>query len=188
MSRKLVPPHPPNITNASGIDLNEFLGPPGWRLEDLLPPSRTKSPMIGVTDDTAITSDTLHHLLNLSGLPQPRTAEEESNFLSALHDQLHFVRHIQSVPTEGIAPLIRVGNEPDPERDRIGVLSFEECVEESQLDEIPGLEWKPWNVCGLKGGIREGREQGWFVVNDEHLHDDPTVRDSFNGSAEEKDE
>lgn len=186
--RKIVPPHPPNITKASGVDLNEFLGHPGWRLEDLLPPSRQNPTLPDVAGDAAITSDTLRHLLILSGLPAPRTLKEESNLLSALRDQLHFVRHVQSVPAEDVIPLVRVGNEPDPERDRIGVLSFEECIEESQLEEIPGLEWKPWNVCGLKGGIREGREQGWFIVNDEHIQNDPTSRTLFDGTGMEKNE
>jgi hypothetical protein len=34
-----------------------------------------------------------------------------------------------------------------------GVLSFEECVEESQLANIPGLEWREY-PCGLNTGGR----------------------------------
>jgi Asp-tRNA(Asn)/Glu-tRNA(Gln) amidotransferase C subunit len=163
-TRKLAPPVPPGISKSPGVDLNEFLGSPGWKIDDLLPASRGKSP--DVIDDISITPETLRHLLRLSGLPPPKSCEEESNLLSALHDQLHFVRHVQSVPTEGVKPLIRVGNEPQP-RDEIGVLRYEECVEESKSENIPGLEWTSWDVCGLKGGSHEGREEGWFIVREE---------------------
>lgn len=163
----LSPPIPPDISKRTGVDLNEFLDSPGWNLDDLLPPGRSKpSTSPDVTDDGSITPETLRHLLRLSGLPPPKSHREESNLLSALHDQLHFVRHVQSVHTSDVEPLIRVGHEPHPE-DEIGVLSYQECVEESQSDSIPGLEWKQWDVCGLKGGSCEGRNQGWFIVNSE---------------------
>jgi len=162
--RKLAPLVPPDISKSPGVDLKEFLGSPGWEIDDLLPPSGDKLP--DVVDDASVTSGTLRHLLRLSGLPPPKSREEESNLLSALHDQLHFVRHVQSVPTEGVKPLIRVGNEPHP-GDEIGVLRYEECVEESESENIPGLEWTSWDVCGLKGGSREGREEGWFIVREE---------------------
>jgi hypothetical protein len=144
--------------------LNDVLGSPGWKLDDLLPPSRPK--VLDQSDDNSITPETLQRLLRLSGLPPPQTPQEEHNLLSALHDQLHFVRHVQSVPTEGVEPLIRVGHENYP-GETAGVLSYDECVEESRLNNIPGLEWTPWDVCGLQGGSREGREEGWFIVKDE---------------------
>jgi len=61
--------------------------------------------------------------------------------------------------------LIRVGNENVSEQGD-NLLTFEECVEEGRAEEIPGLEWKEWDVTSLNGGSREGREQGWFVVNE----------------------
>ena len=165
--QKLSPPMPPDISKHTGVDLNEFLGSSGWNLDELLPPSRPKSSTSpDATDDSSITPETLLHLLRLSGLPPPKSPQEESNLLSALHAQLHFVRHVQSVPTDDVKPLIRVGHEPHPE-DEIGVLSYQECVEESQSENISGLEWKQWDICGLKGGSREGRDQGWFIVNGE---------------------
>jgi hypothetical protein len=66
--------------------------------------------------------------------------------------------------------LIRIGVEPDVANDGVGMLSYEECLEESRLEEIPGLEWEKWDVCGLKGGSREGREHGWFVVQESMSH------------------
>jgi hypothetical protein len=164
---QLTPPIPPDISKRRGVNLNEFLGPPGWNLNDLLPPNRSMpSTSPDATDNNPITLETLVHLLRLSGLPPPKSPQEESNLLSALHDQLHFVRHVQSVPTEGVKPLIRLGREPHPE-DEIEALSYQECVEEGQSENIPGLEWKQWDICGLKGGSREGRDQGWFIINGE---------------------
>jgi hypothetical protein len=164
--RKLAPVEPPDLSNDEGVNLEQFIGSPGWRLEDLLPPSCGEA----VQGEESITSETLNHLLQLSGLPQPKSLEEEEKLLSALHDQLHFVRHVQSVPTETVEPLIRVGNENAPESGT--VLTFEECVEEAQTAQIPGLEWKEWDVTNINGGSREGREQGWFIVNDKLATED----------------
>jgi hypothetical protein len=163
VTHNLTPPTPPDISKCTGVDLNEVVGSPGWKIDDLLPQRTASSER---TSDNSITLETLRHLLHLSALPPPQTSQEESNLLSALHDQLHFVRHVQSVPTEHINPLIRIGHESDPETDTVGVLSYEECVEESKAEEIPGLEWTPWDVCSLKGGSPEGREDGWFTVKD----------------------
>jgi len=166
-TRQLKPPTIPDISDESGVDLDEFIGSPGWKLNDLLPPHRTGFSRTEADDDTSITSKTLQHLLNLSGLPPPKSPEEEIKLLSALHDQLHFVKHVQSVPTDNVEPLIRVGDErgvADGNTD--GVLTFQECVEESESETIPGLEWTEWDVCGLKGGSQEGRDQGYFVVRD----------------------
>jgi hypothetical protein len=169
---KFVPPILPDLSNSSGVDLNEFLGPPGWQLDDLLPPSRRTPSSSERTEGNSITPETLHHLLRLSGLPPPESANEESDLLSALHDQLHFVRHVQSVPTTDVKPLIRVGNEAVSDGGNVGPLSYEECVEEGKVEDIPGLEWKEWDVCALIGGSREDREYGWFVVQGDQLSDE----------------
>ena len=179
-TRQLKPPIPPDVSNNPGVDLDEFVGSPGWTLEDLLPPSRADSSSPGTDDDTSISSKTLHHLLNLSGLRPPTSRAEESKLLSALHDQLHFVRHVQSVPTENVEPLIRIGDERAAQDGRTdGLITFEDCIEESESETTPGLEWTEWDVCGLKGGSQEGRDQGWFVVQD---------KPRANGNGNEEDE
>src|SRR5579859_5213387 len=166
ISCKLDSPRPPDITNAKGVDLNELTGPPGWSLNDLLP-NHQHDTSPSETDDKSITPHTLHHLLHLSGLPPPRSSVEESKLLSALRDQFHFVKHVQTVPTQNIAPLIRIGDEcapgctvPNCPGTNTGEIAFEECVDKTQ-DEL----WKEWDVCGLNGGSREGREQGWFIAD-----------------------
>jgi hypothetical protein len=175
-ARKIEPPRPADITNRSGVDLNEFTGPPGWTLDELLPPSHQSRLQNRI--ETSITPETLRHLLHLSGLPPSRSSDEESNLLSALHDQLHFVNHVKSVHTEGVEPLIRIGDECRPgctaancDGHNAGVLSYEACEEEGKLEDIPGLEWIWWNVTGLTGGSPEGREDGWFVVQNEPVRE-----------------
>jgi hypothetical protein len=77
--------------------------------------------------------------------------------------------------------LVRIGDERGTgEVNSDGALTFEECVEESQLEMIPGLEWKQWDVCGLKGGSPEARAEGWFSVRDEH----PTISEEENVTEE----
>jgi hypothetical protein len=160
------PVNPPDITNCSGVDLDNFVGSPGWTLGDLLPPNRQR--LSESTPEENIPPETLHQLLSLSGLPPPNSPAEESKLLAALHDQLHFVRHVQSVPTEGVEPLVRIGDERGTGSVNIdGALTYEECLQESQLEMIPGLEWKEWDVCGLNGGSTGGREEGYFSVLDE---------------------
>jgi hypothetical protein len=163
---KLAPLTPPDFSNRPGINLDELIGSPGWILEDLLPPNRLKNIHVKNAEKDSISPETLRHLLRLSGLPPPRSDQEETELLSALHDQLHFVRHVQSVDTTNIKPLIRIGKEYES-TDHAGTISYEECVEESKVDDIPGLEWTPWDVCSLNGGSSEGREHGWFIVDDE---------------------
>jgi hypothetical protein len=161
------PFNPPDITNCSGVDLDNFVGSPGWTLDDLLPPNRQRLSEATPQEEN-IPPETLHQLLALSGLPPPNSPAEESKLLAALHDQLHFVRHVQSVPTEGVEPLVRIGDERGTGSVNIdGALTYEECIQESQLEMIPGLEWKEWDVCGLKGGSTGGREEGYFSVRDE---------------------
>jgi Asp-tRNA(Asn)/Glu-tRNA(Gln) amidotransferase C subunit len=59
----------------------------------------------------AITTKQLHHLLRLSALPLPRSAEEEAGMIRTLEAQLHFVRAIQSVDTTGVEPLASIRDE-----------------------------------------------------------------------------
>ncbi|RYC53837.1 hypothetical protein CHU98_g12375, partial [Xylaria longipes] len=87
-------------TGTTTSDLTSLLSQPTWSVRSLLPPS-SPSP----SQQTTITPATLHHLLRLSALPLPQTPEEESQMLSTLSSQLHFVRAIQGVDTAGVSPL-----------------------------------------------------------------------------------
>jgi Glutamyl-tRNA amidotransferase complex subunit Gta3 len=165
VTSKLSSPVPPDLSKASAMNIDKFIGSPGWKLDDLLPPHRG----VGQPCDSVITPDTLRHLLQLSSLPPPTSSGEESKLLSALHDQLHFVRHVQSVATENVEPLVRVGNEHGPEAGALSdVLTFEECVAAGQGKEVA----EQWDVCQLDGGSHHDRSQGYIVVQDQIEDDD----------------
>jgi len=159
----LKPPVPPDISKGKGVDLDEVVGVPGWRLEDLLPPRRERKE--GGAENGEITPRTLNFLLDLSGLPHPQSSAEKASLLSALQDQLHFVKHVQSVPTDNVEPLVRIGNEGNTDGIDDRALSYKECLEEHESGITSGPEWTPWEITGLKGGSREGREEGWFIVH-----------------------
>ncbi len=86
-------------------ELEKLLAEPTWSVEFLLPPT-TRAP-----DAPEITSKQLHHLLRLSALPPPASAEEEQKMLETLTAQLHFVGKIQEVDTTGVTPLRAIRDE-----------------------------------------------------------------------------
>lgn len=86
-------------------ELEQLLAEPTWSVESLLPPE-TRSP-----DAPTISSKQLHHLLRLSALPPPESAEQEQKMLDTLAAQLHFVGKIQQVDTAGVNPLRAIRDE-----------------------------------------------------------------------------
>jgi hypothetical protein len=44
-------------------------------------------------------------------------------------------------------------------------------VEESQSKDIPGLEWSKSDVCRFNGGSPGGRDEGWFIIQNERGED-----------------
>ncbi|KAH9907996.1 hypothetical protein F4778DRAFT_456665 [Xylariomycetidae sp. FL2044] len=96
--------------------ITSYLSEPSWSVRSLLasPPSSSTTTTTTTTanekeadvgEEEPIDPRTLHRLLRLSALPQPRNAEEESRMLSTLSSQLRFVRAVRGVDTEGVAPL-----------------------------------------------------------------------------------
>ncbi|CAG8975240.1 hypothetical protein HYALB_00011940 [Hymenoscyphus albidus] len=86
------------------FDIASFLSTPSWSVRALFPDPTTPLKQ-------EITPKQLHHLLRLSALPQPKSPDEEAEMLKTLHTQLHFVRDIQSVNTEGVEPLQSIRDE-----------------------------------------------------------------------------
>ena len=84
--------------------ISTLLSKPTWSIRSLLPAGE-----LAETPD--ITSKQLHHLLRLSALPPPKDAAEEKEMLETLQSQLHFVKKIQSVNTEGLEPLQSIHDE-----------------------------------------------------------------------------
>lgn len=125
-----------------------------------------------------IDSKQLHHLLRLSALPKPKSAEEETKMLSILHSQLYFVRDIQNVDTEGVEALQRISDETE-EGMKENTIGMKDLVEAFGKEEIQGRNRRPrrvrfdvaktqvedWDVLGTaKQTVRTARGS-YFVVN-----------------------
>ncbi|KAL2140970.1 hypothetical protein VTI28DRAFT_3015 [Corynascus sepedonium] len=100
-----------------------LLSKPTWSIRTLLPTPSSSSTTTTTTqqqdeEPPIVTPEQLAHLLRLSALPQPPDSlspEEKSlqtrRMLADLDAQLHFVRDIQRVNTEGIDPLPSIRDE-----------------------------------------------------------------------------
>ncbi|KAJ5093718.1 DUF726 domain protein [Penicillium angulare] len=80
-------------------DLDSMLATPSWSVRSLLPDENSQS------STPSVTPEKLRHLLRLSALPQPSSAEEEQSMLRTLESQIHFVKEMQQVDTAGVEPL-----------------------------------------------------------------------------------
>jgi Glu-tRNAGln amidotransferase C subunit len=139
------PNHEAGITNPSTderappkktpINITDLLSYPSWSVRSLLP-----DPNIPPSQE--ITPVKLHHLLRLSALPQPTSPEEETKMLNTLHSQLHFVRNIQNVNTDGIEPLQTIRDET-----ALGIqestIGLEEMKEALGNEEVKGRAKRP---------------------------------------------
>lgn len=164
----------PNKHQRQGIhpdELEELLAEPTWSVESLLPP-KARAP-----DAPEITSKQLHHLLRLSALPLPETAEQEQKMLDTLAAQLHFVGEIQRVDTTGIKPLrtIRDETKQAEEEQTIGMETLREALAKEktigkwhrriQRDTTPidAKDVEEWDVLGSA----EKKAGRYFVVESE---------------------
>jgi Asp-tRNA(Asn)/Glu-tRNA(Gln) amidotransferase C subunit len=158
------------------IDIDALLSKPTWSVRSLLP-----DPAAPPSEE--ITPEKLHHLLRLSALPLPKSPEEEAEMLKTLHSQLHFVKDIQKVDTEGVEPLQSIRDETEEGFKDI-TIGMEELKEAFEKEEIKGRNRRPrrrrgdvvdttgvedWDVFGtasekveLAGGkffvVRSGKE------------------------------
>ncbi|KAK4154126.1 hypothetical protein C8A00DRAFT_33078 [Chaetomidium leptoderma] len=89
-----------------------LLSQPTWSIRTLLPPPPSSPAKESEKEEeNEIKAAQLTHLLRLSALPQPTTPSQTSNMLATLHAQLRFVRDIQRVHTDGVAPLSSIRDE-----------------------------------------------------------------------------
>lgn len=152
--------------------LDEILGTPTWSVHSLLPPDAEH------TDAPAISSNRLHHLLRLSALPAPATAEEEERMLKTLSSQLHFVKEIQRVNTEGVTPLLALRDETlaAEEANEISLNTMKETLEKEEVfgkhhkrirrqETMPeeSKEAEDWDVLGYA----QRKAGKYFVVESE---------------------
>ncbi|KAH8811516.1 hypothetical protein F5884DRAFT_278413 [Xylogone sp. PMI_703] len=161
------------VRKSDKVDIGALLSKPTWSVRSLLPdPSK---PL-----EEEITPNQLHHLLRLSALPQPKSAEEEAKLLETLHSQLHFVRDIQSVDTEGVEPLQSIRDESEEGiKDATIGLETKEIAEALANEEVIGRNRRPrrrrtapvdtrgvedWDVTGTAKEIVETAGGKFFIV------------------------
>jgi Asp-tRNA(Asn)/Glu-tRNA(Gln) amidotransferase C subunit len=153
------------------LDIDALLSKPTWSVRSLLPdPNSPPSEEIAPTK--------LHHLLRLSALPLPTSPEEEAEMLKTLHSQLHFVKDIQKVDTEGVEPLQSIRDETEEGAKDI-TIGMNELKEAFEKEEIKGRNRRPrrrrvevvntngvedWDVLGTAGEKVELAGGQYFVV------------------------
>lgn len=93
-------------TGAKGPDeIAAMLAQPSWSVKPLLEPAKD------AIQEIPVTQKQLHHLLRLSALPLPVSDNEETSMIKDLQSQLHFVKAIQKVNTDGVEPLQSIRDE-----------------------------------------------------------------------------
>jgi Asp-tRNA(Asn)/Glu-tRNA(Gln) amidotransferase C subunit len=153
------------------VDIDALLSKPSWSVRSLLP-----DPQAPPSEE--ITPAKLHHLLRLSALPLPKSPEEEAEMLKTLHSQLHFVKDIQKVNTQGVEPLHSIRDETEEGIKDI-TIGMEELKEAFEKEEIKGRNRRPrrkrgevldtksvegWDVLGTAGETVELAGGKFFVV------------------------
>ena len=164
------------MSSGGQVSVFSLLAKSTWSVRSLLPDPDTPVPPSEI-----ITREKLHHLLRLSALPYPETIAEEEAMIETLHSQLHFVKDIQKVNTEGVEPLISLRDETEEGIQDITVTmdtlkeAFvgEEIVgarlrrprrtrEEGNPERVVGVE--DWDPLSTSGQVVERGGGRYFVV------------------------
>jgi Asp-tRNA(Asn)/Glu-tRNA(Gln) amidotransferase C subunit len=178
---------PPRIVPSKRIE--SALATPTWSVRSLLPPAEGKA-AADISTAEEITRDKLHHLLNLSALPLPKTPAEEQSLLDTLRAQIHFVREIQKVDTSGVEPLRAIRDETAEhiEETTVTLDDLREVFEQEEVvgrngrirrkvnrdadgNEVPvvdeeSMKAQQWN-CFEMGEVVKGGEDGVGAVDGE---------------------
>ncbi|KAI1136667.1 hypothetical protein F5Y05DRAFT_100813 [Hypoxylon sp. FL0543] len=138
-------------SNSDIKPIADILSKPSWSVRSLLPSSESK--------DTNITPKTLHHLLRLSALPPPSSAEEESRMLRTLESQLHFVQAIREVDTTGVEPL-RALRDETTQGMREQTIGLEQLKDALAKEDVVGHAQRPRRRReGRTAGHKEGAKR-----------------------------
>ncbi|OJD31806.1 uncharacterized protein BKCO1_4400067 [Diplodia corticola] len=139
----------------SAKDIEALLAQPTWSVKTLLPAEAQP------TDAPDITPKQLRHLLNLSALPEPRDTVEEARMLKTLRSQLHFVRAIQEVNTEGVSPLRAIRDETRAVEDetKISLHSLKEALDQ---EVVRGKHYK--RIERKEGPVDTKGAEDWDVL------------------------
>ncbi|KAJ5688768.1 hypothetical protein N7462_003160 [Penicillium macrosclerotiorum] len=117
-------------SNSQASDIASILAEPSWSVRSLLPKSVATE-----SSTPSVTPKQLRHLLRLSALPQPTTAQEEQSMLQTLESQIHFVKEIQQVDTAGVEPLRSIRDESSAavKETTIGLKRLEDALAKEQI-------------------------------------------------------
>lgn len=121
----------PRNYSSSANDVLKSLSEPSWSIKSL-------QDLPSGNEAAKITSSQLHHLLRLSALPQPKSAEQEANMIATLESQLHFVQAIQKVDTSGVKPLQSIRDETEAAEEEIE-FDLESMRTELDKEEVIGV-------------------------------------------------
>ncbi len=146
--------HPPPVQKQF-VDIDLLFSKPTWSVRSLLP-----DPNIPPEDE--ITSEKLLHLLRLSALPLPTTPAEEAEMLKTLHSQLHFVRDIQKVDTDGVEPLRSIRDETEEGIQEI-TIGMDQLKDALASEDIKGRNKRPRRRRGGEAVNSKGVED-WDVL------------------------
>ena len=136
------------------VDVHALLSKPTWSVASLLP-QRDQTP--------EVSSKQLHHLLRLSALPPPKDAAEETEMLSTLSSQLHFVKEIQRVDTTGVEPLRSLRDET-AEGEKDAELGMEALKDALAQEEVRGKFHKRIRRRREQAVERADKEEKWDVL------------------------
>ncbi|KAJ5646970.1 hypothetical protein N7490_003342 [Penicillium lividum] len=120
-----------SYSSSQTAQLESILAEPSWSVKSLLPDEASGPPT------PSITRKQLHHLLRLSALPQPTSAEEEQSMLQTLESQIHFVKEMQGVDTTGVEPLRSIRDETTAARQETAI-GLEQLRDALAKEEVSG--------------------------------------------------
>ncbi|KAK8247523.1 DUF726 domain protein [Phyllosticta capitalensis] len=144
--------------NAIG-DIDELLAKPTWSVQSLLPTDSQTA------DAPTVTPEQLRHLLRLSALPEPKDAAEEQSMLATLRSQLHFVRAIQEIDTEGVSPLRAIRDETTPAEKESEIGLHSGAIKEALAqEEVKGEHYKRVITKERKEDDVTKRAEDWDVL------------------------
>ena len=154
----------------------EMLANPSWSVKSLSATSDELKP------GEIITQKQLHHLLRLSALPLPTSAEEEAGMIKTLKSQLHFVRAIQRVDTTGVEPLQGIRDETK-EAEEENAVTLESLKEHLEKEEVVGYSRRIRRKKSLEPLSEEANEWdplalaskkiGRYIVVETGKHNEP---------------
>ncbi len=165
------------------LDISALLSEPTWSVRSLLPDQDKPIPPSEVIDQKK-----LHHLLRLSALPYPKDEAEEKSMIDTLHSQLHFVRDIQSVNTDGVEPLMSIRDETE-EGIKEATITMDSLKEAFGREEIVGswlrrprrkvrakirkaMEFENWDPLVTASEVVERGGEKFFVVRSGKVEED----------------